>query len=979
MLGSRKVKIIGPNPDRRRGSAAVSSKLDSDHELLIKSLQKSVLAGPNDADSGVNWDELEANDTYQDTRIELRTVGHNLTSVLINPRETIFDSFVDEFEIDQSMPLDHSATSSPMPLLGNSGGSISHISSPMALFTSLQLFPATTATDMESLQKLINRMKRILGEFELLHRKHAKGNHDLGYLLTASSATSNDSILSCFKTVPEIFFRPDFSLQNPEIFNIVFGHIHSSGDAPGDHSQAQQRASSTMNQQETLSTHLDMIETALLKQIWVRSPAFFRALDDLTGIQVLVTNTYKRLGALREQMAIIDNEVAVSALRIPQMYLRQNNEMKLYDKLIMIKQIIEKKGYIQSLIDAEDYLGAVEVIINAKEMYASLSELTCLKKLGQQLDEYDRLINEILCNRFISEAIDFDCDKVTNTKPAPRETSSFGQILVTLVHINKLQAALMMYKSRLSDSLRLIIRTCVIEYLAAFDPTLASEYEIMVQPSEPDTPFTQRVKDMPIDSFLSCLALCFEQLLSALHKSEAVHTYTEQFIHTLDANAKRDNGDNEQEVTLSKEAVENLVILSRSCVNSCCDLSQRSIQQLLTIRRDSTTRLPLEKMKTLWESCLSFISSLEKVSGASAYDIKRSLVSHTKDFLVTLHENMKRSIHATLDAERWIQCDVSDERQLDIDKLASGKAFLQPVTRPGGNSGKPVKSDEAMVVLGVPVSSSGSAINGTPVSTVVPKKKDTRPAKVDGNVYKICWSALYVHEISFKYLDIAMSFSSLTTEVITKTADLLKSFDKRTKDLVLCAEAIESAAKLKSISAKHLAITAQSISFLLALLPHLRAALLAQLPSNQQMQLVELDRVSQNFIEHHGLIVDKLVEIAAYAVDGSSLSLRKIDWDRYPGCDYFVEVLKNISALHRVLQESLPVEQIQDIFSRIFAAISRKIPQHFDEILPTTKAGKQRILDEISHLVGELSRLKGESAALNALEESFRKKYSTVD
>jgi len=380
MLGSRKVKIIGPNPDRqRKGSVAASTKLDNDHELLIKSLQKSVLAGPNDTDSGVNWDELEANDSYQDTRIELRTVGHNLTSVLINPRETIFDTFVDEFEIDQSMPLEHSATSSPMPLMGNSGGSISHTVSPMgAILTSLQLFPATTASDMESLQKLINKMKRILSEFESLHNKHSKDNRDLGYLLASSPAVSNDSILSCFKTVPEIFFRPDFSLQNPEIFNIVFGHIHTGHDAASGHTQSRPRANPTSSQQDTLSMHLDMIETALLKQIWVRSPAFFRALDDLTGIQVLVTNTYKRLGVLREQMAIIDNEVAVSALRIPQMYLRQNNETKLYEKLIMVKQIIEKKGYIQSLIDAEDYLGAVEVIIHAKEMYArySLTHLT---------------------------------------------------------------------------------------------------------------------------------------------------------------------------------------------------------------------------------------------------------------------------------------------------------------------------------------------------------------------------------------------------------------------------------------------------------------------------------------------------------------------------------------------------------------------------------------------------------------------------
>jgi len=236
-----------------------------------------------------------------------------------------------------------------------------------------------------------------------------------------------------------------------------------------------------------------------------------------------------------------------------------------------------------------------------------------------------------------------------------------------------------------------------------------------------------------------------------------VHTYTEQFIHTVEANASNGSGSSEQEMNLSKEAVENLIMLSRSCVNSCCDLSQRSIQQLLTIRRDSTTRLPLEKMKTLWESCLSFISSLEKVSGASAYDIKRCLVSHTKDFLVNLHENMKRSIHNTLDAERWIQCDVSDERQVDIDKLASGKAFLQPTLRSGSK-----KNEEATVVLGVPVSSSAAAVTTTAVSAVVPKKKETRPAKVDGNVYKICWSALYVHEIALKY-----SLTHLFTQSLT--------------------------------------------------------------------------------------------------------------------------------------------------------------------------------------------------------------------
>ena len=48
----------------------------------------------------------EGDDGYEDVRLELRATGHNLTSVLMNPRESLMDELTDEFISDQAQPLD---------------------------------------------------------------------------------------------------------------------------------------------------------------------------------------------------------------------------------------------------------------------------------------------------------------------------------------------------------------------------------------------------------------------------------------------------------------------------------------------------------------------------------------------------------------------------------------------------------------------------------------------------------------------------------------------------------------------------------------------------------------------------------------------------------------------------------------------------------------------------------------------------------
>lgn len=949
----------------------------------------------------------------------------------------MLENFSDGFAMEQNTPLDSvSAPDSLLSSSSHSGGSSTHSmsASTHSAFTSLAIY-SSTSLDMLQLKELIVRMRRIYMEYDTIHwgafSGHGVQNPHCRYASSSNIVSSSaEDVALCFKEVPGVYFRSDFSLQTLDTFTLTLGsraQLFNDGEqlqnAMLDSSKKNNdggKSSNKMNhcnvngrvsnkQQEHLSRYLDLVEVALLKHIWSRSPAFFRALDDIKGLQTQVQAASSCLTRLRIRLQSIDEETAVGAMRIPQMHTRQKNESSLLEKIVCIQKVLQARTDIQCLLDAEDYLGALHEIGYAKKLFSDeLVGLTCVGMVGQQLDEYDDLVCEIMCNRFVSLAVEceefeiVDNDRVTkverrgsnlmdefdttsleasgiDAETGDNDSESLENLMLALLRCGRLASALNMYKNRLSEAIKLIVRTCVQEYLStSFDPSMLQgdgfDTDMGIDNNgerEADsTPFAQRVKEMGDDNFLSCLAMCFEHAILALTRSERVDRFIEK---ALKKPLKPVNGETHAVDTSTATAASSaLLILSKSCLATACDLAQRSVAQLLALRREGTARISMEKMKFMWEISLHFVLTLEGLSGSTAYVIRQCLLTQTRAFLEHMHSTVKGRLASTLDSERWAQCDVSSERQLEIDRLSAGKASLQQQTE-------------------IDVVSDRRNNNGQSGDiTAVGKKKDCKPALVDGAPFKVVWSVMLLTEIILNYLNISVSFAPVTTDVIGKTVELLKLFDHRTKQLVLGAQAIQSAARLKSISAKHLAVTAQSIGLLLALLPHIRAAILAQLPPKHHMQLLELDRVSHTLIDHHGRIVAKFVGIVGDFVDQSAIRLRTVDWDSYrqgpqassPSCEYFEEIQRTVTALHRVLLETLPPEQVQDVFSRIFALLNRRIPMHFEETMPSTAAGKQRILDEVAHLVIAFSRLKQiDQVALLAtatLEESFRRRYGVV-
>jgi vacuolar protein sorting-associated protein 54 len=311
--------------------------------------------------------------------------------------------------------------------------------------------------------------------------------------------------------------------------------------------------------------------------------------------------------------------------------------------------------------------------------------------------------------------------------------------------------------------------------------------------------------------------------------------------------------------------------------------------------------------------------------------------------------------------------------------------------------------------ISVSESASSKNSNNASVSGVV--KKPT--ADVEGVRYKVVWSCLLLVEMIMTNLASAAHFQSLAANAVAKAAELLRLFNNRMTQLVLGAGAIHSAARLKSINAKHLSLVTQCLGMMLSLFPHIRAALMAQLPTKQQTLLTDIDKIKKDYVDHNEKILNKFVTIIGGIVEhGLAPRIANTDFDArardFPepsensneplACCVFLDgVSTNTRKMHQVLNSLLPPDHLLDVFSRIFAYLDQQVPALLiaattasvaasvasvntsngasNGISPTNKAaaaaaaasfhfpetdkGKRRLLLEVERMTTDLNALSG--------------------
>ncbi|CAB1117563.1 unnamed protein product [Ectocarpus sp. CCAP 1310/34] len=589
------------DPRQRTGSAG------DDRELRRRKGLRGAAAGGSgtaniSASAEGSGDERElAMLHFQDVREELELSGHNLTSVLNNPRETFMDSLYEAaFEAEPPLPdlevvranVPHGIREiTPQERVGaawREGGARTHTASAYGL--GLRRFRNGGSTGNADGGK-----EATTAAAAAVASAANGGGANGGKAGSERDLGGAGSVSQCFEQVPSMFFDKEFTLQDPAVFESA---VMAAG----------------AEQPERLAHFLDLVEVCLLKQISHRSDAFFEGLKTSQDLQTHVTGACTTLYQLRESMRCMEKDVLAGPMRVPQLQRRRSNLSSLEATLELVARVQQSQAAIEGLLAAEDYLGALDILQSAKSTVKNeLGKLHSLRNVGRQLKEYEELVSGLLSNRFVALAVTIPVDVVGSTAAGGAATGGSGNgrddpaaglsswetaaaadhdggdaatngrggdaggaisaggdelrrdlelVVQGLLRLGEMERVLGIVQDRVSEDLKLIIRTVVGDFLATTDDSgeLMDTFHLFGDESAatgagagPGTAAgagagagsgsgggggedgeqgtaaaaggqsVAKLKTLDGEAFCSCLEMCFEHMLSVLTRVSQMH------------------------------------------------------------------------------------------------------------------------------------------------------------------------------------------------------------------------------------------------------------------------------------------------------------------------------------------------------------------------------------------------------------------------------------------------------------------------
>ncbi len=273
-----------------------------------------------------------------------------------------------------------------------------------------------------------------------------------------------------------------------------------------------------------------------------------------------------------------------------------------------------------------------------------------------------------------------------------------------------------------------------------------------------------------------------------------------------------------------------------------------------------------------------------------------------------------------------------------------------------------------------------------------PPPATSRAARLGGERFYAVATAQQLVEMVAAFLRVPIALGGACgPEALHRIVDLLSVFNSRSCQLVLGAGAMQSAAKLKTITAKHLAATSQALGLLVACLPAMRAALTPHLPGKHATLINQLDMVAKDFEDHRQEIFSKLVSILSDLIDkAASKLLQTISVASRSNLDSLhesvfevdqglVKLLESTRLLHKALSGLLPAAERNAVFAAIAAKCSGLFAQYLSKAEALPRDGqpqahlikKKMLTVNVKYLVTEMRRLDGAAPTACAELERF--------
>ncbi len=641
--------------------------------------------------------------------------------------------------------------------------------------------------------------------------------------------------------------------------------------------------------QERLVTYLDTVECQLLTSINARTKQFFDTLVNLQTLRDSVAAAKSASAKLAQQVTQLKEESALAPLYVIAATRRRDRMMqvlKIAQSLHGARQATQRIGH---LVEGGDLLGALEVAQKTRmSIRTNLAGVTTAADLERQILDYERIIGNSLISSYVHSAI-----RLVTVGPVVEEAHflELCPLVEALLRLQQMENALQAFQTAFIGELRALVRVELAEGVTG--------------PAVKVTP--DNVAAMSPDTFLSCFSSITRTLLEILQRFHCLHDLLER---TFDAHRHDDTSVTTPASVSWLSTICSLRAIASGTVAASVEAAHRHVAQVLAHRRDQSARMRLEHLRALHDVCVVFTqasSALLAHAGANCSVFGSPLTAecllHARLMLKFQHAHNQSALSALLDAEPW--------RQAEIPKA------IQDVVN----------------ALHLCSSSNGAAAN-----TEAPDYSSvSRTLKIKGNTYHMVSTGVMLIKMLGYYTEIADTIPEVAPEVITATVDLLRKYNVKSSHAVLGAGAIHSAG-LKRITAKHLALSAQTLGALLALLPSIRASMVMRIPASQHVLLTEFTCVTSDFMQHEQRILSKLVTIVKDLLIKCCTDMKSVPWAD-PNEDVILpttpmkELIKGITMLHGIVAPLLPPDQLQDVVTQTVIMVAAQLPLQYTNLL----------------------------------------------
>lgn len=259
-------------------------------------------------------------------------------------------------------------------------------------------------------------------------------------------------------SIPEIFLKQNFPLNDKNVFNTVFSNITNVGDGKNNYQSGRLL-------QEELSHYLDIVEVQIAKQVSQKSGAFFHAMTSHDTIMEQMGVACNEVRSLRAKVNHVDKTLAKDSLKLLSLARARVNHVSFLDKLKLMATVLQTQPTLQLLLSSSDFVAALELIASTQEVLAKeLAGVVSLRHLPSQLKEMSRLIDKMLSTEFERYAA-ADLHRPFDTENGVLEPEKLTSLVAGLLRQNHLQF-LETYKQEAITAAQTLLKQLMIEQLA---------------------------------------------------------------------------------------------------------------------------------------------------------------------------------------------------------------------------------------------------------------------------------------------------------------------------------------------------------------------------------------------------------------------------------------------------------------------------------------------------------------------------------